>query len=121
MELPRQKDENKQDGQLAIDVFQTMESVVIKAPIAGVKPEDLDISITDEMVIIRGDRQNQHQVSSQDSLVQECYWGPFSRSYILPSQVVADKATASLKDGILTITIPKDSRSKTRTVIVEAG
>lgn len=109
------------DGQLAIDAFQTVENIVIQAPIAGVRPEDLDIAITDETVVIKGERHNPHSLNNDEYLVQECYWGPFSRTYVLPAQVIADKAEALLKEGILTITIPKDARSRTRTVTVQAG
>lgn len=116
------EDEHAQDdGQLAIDVFQTVENIILQAPIAGVRPQDLDIAITDETVVIKGERHNQQKAAGDDYLVQECYWGPFSRTYVLPAQVIADKATAVLKEGILTITIPKDARSRTRTLTVEAG
>lgn len=110
-----------EDGQLAIDAYQTVESIVVQAPIAGVSPEDLDISITDETVVIKGERHNQQKSPGDDYLVQECYWGPFSRTYVLPAQVIADKANAVLKEGILTITIPKDVRSRSRTLTVQAG
>ncbi|MFA6082442.1 MAG: Hsp20/alpha crystallin family protein [Patescibacteria group bacterium] len=113
--------ENTEDGQLAIDVYQSVENIVLKAPIAGVRPEDLDISITDETIIIKGERHNQNQADAGDYLVQECYWGPFSRTYTLPALVIADKANALLKEGILTITVPKDARSRTKVVTVQAG
>ncbi len=109
------------EGQLAIDVWQTVENIIINAPIAGVRPEDLDIAITDETVVIKGERHNLSQMNNEDYLVQECYWGPFSRSYTLPVQVIADKASAVLKEGILSITIPKDARSKTKVLTVQAG
>ncbi len=118
MEIPTSHEDG---GQLAIDVFQTIENIVIQAPIAGVRPEDLDIAITDETVTIKGERHNQHKMADDDYLVQECYWGPFSRQFVLPASVIADKASAMLKEGILTITIPKDARSKTRNLTVQAG
>ncbi len=102
------------EGQLAIDAYQTNDAVVIKAPIAGVKPQDLEISITDEVVSIRGKRQQEEGPGEADYFCQECYWGSFSRSYVLPIAVDADKARADLKDGILTIIIPKQDRAKTR-------
>lgn len=102
------------EGQLAIDAYQTNDAVVIKAPIAGVKPQDLEISITDEVVSIRGKRQQEEGPGEADYFCQECYWGSFSRSYVLPIAVDADKAKADLKDGILTIIIPKQDRAKTR-------
>ena len=102
------------EGQLAIDAYQTNEYVIVKAPIAGVKPQDLEISITDEVVTVRGQRHQDVDSTQADYFCQECYWGSFSRSYVLPIQVDADKAQASLKDGILTITIPKQEKAKTR-------
>lgn len=102
------------EGQLAIDAYQTNDSVIIKAPIAGVKPQDLEISITDEVVSVRGKRQQETGPEEADYFCQECYWGSFSRSYVLPIAVDSDKAKADLNDGILTITIPKQDKAKTR-------
>ncbi len=102
------------EGQLAIDAYQTPDEVIVKAPIAGVKPADLEISITDEVVTVRGQRHQEVSNSEADYFCQECYWGSFSRSYVLPISVDADKAQANLKDGILTITIPKQEKAKTR-------
>ena len=102
------------EGQLAIDAYQTNDSVVVKAPIAGVKPQDLEISITDEVVSVHGQRQKEASPDEADYFCQECYWGSFSRSYVLPIAVDADKAKADLKDGILTIIIPKQDKDKTR-------
>jgi len=107
------------EGQLAIDVFQTDEEIVLKAPIAGVKPEDLEISITDEVINIKGERKETSEVTRENYFAQECYWGAFSRSYILPIAVSSEKATASLKNGILTIKIPKEEKSKTKTIEIK--
>lgn len=107
------------EGQLAIDVYQTPSDIVLKAPIAGVKKEDLDVTITDEKVTIRGERHNKQEASAEDFLVQECYWGSFSRIYTLPIAVDADKAVAKLVDGILTITIPKAAKARTRSISIE--
>ncbi len=109
------------EGQLAIDVFQTPENLVIKAPIAGVRQEDLEVSITEEMVSIRGERHDVQDEAVESYLVQECYWGAFSRVYMLPLAVDADKAQARLIDGILTITIPKAIKTRTRTISIEVG
>lgn len=102
------------EGQLAVDAYQTNDAVVIKAPIAGVKPSDLEISITDEVMSVKGHRRLEGEIKQEDYFAQECYWGAFSRSYVLPVPVDADKAQADLKDGILTIIIPKQEKSKTR-------
>ena len=106
------------EGQLTVDVYQTPEAIVIKSTIAGVKPEDLDVSITNDMVTIRGSRRHDEEVREEDYFYRECYWGSFSRSIILPVDVVAEKADASLKDGILSIRIPKAEALVTKRVKV---
>jgi len=120
-EKSNQEDEawfEEYEGQLAVDAYQTNDSVVVKAPIAGVKPSDIEISITDEVLTVRGQRHQEVATDQADYFCQECYWGSFSRSYVLPVTVDGDKAQAALKDGILTITIPKQEKSKTRVIKV---
>ena len=99
--------EEEFEGQLAVDVYQTKDMIIVKAPIAGVKPEDIDVAISEDVVTIRGDRKDEFAVEKDNYYVQECFWGSFSRSVILPTSTVAEKAEASLKDGVLTIQIPK--------------
>ncbi len=106
------------EGQLTIDVFQTPSDIVIKSTIAGVKPDELDIAITNDMVTVRGRRDKDEDISHDDYFYQECYWGPFSRSIILPVDVEADKAMASLKNGVLTIKLPKAAKLKTKKISV---
>ena len=108
------------EGQLAIDVFQTDDDIILRAPIAGVRLEDLEISITDEVINIKGERKEANETARENFFAQECYWGTFSRSYILPIAVSAEKASASLKNGILTIKIPKLEKSKTKTIEIKA-
>lgn len=114
-------DEENEEGQLAIDAFQDEENIFLKAPIAGVNTEDLEISITDEVVSIKGQRKNETVVERQNYFVQECYWGSFSRSYILPISVDASKSEALLRNGILTIKIPKQEKTKTKILKVQIG
>jgi HSP20 family protein len=108
------------EGQLAVDVYQTKDELVIKAPIAGVKPDDIDIAITDDVVTVKGHRQDSKEVESEHYFAQECYWGAFSRSVILPVATVSDKAQASFKNGILTIRLPKADQAKVRKIQVKA-
>ncbi len=114
---------NNQDyeGQLTIDVYQTANDIVIKSTIAGVKPEDLNVSINNDMLTIKGTRKNDAKIKAEDYYYQECYWGPFSRSVILPVDVETDKIKAELKNGILTIILPKASKAKTKVIPVEAN
>lgn len=118
---PAEPDENwagDSEGQLTIDVYQTDNDIVIKSTIAGVKPEDLDVSINNDMVTIRGDRKNEEVVEGENYYYQECYWGTFSRSVILPVEVIADKAEAAMKNGILTIRLPKADTTKSKKIQV---
>lgn len=109
------------EGQLAVDVYQDKDNVYVKSTIAGVKPEDLDISIGSNIVTIRGERQQEEEVKGADYIMQECYWGAFSRSMALPVEIDPDKAEADLKDGILTLTLPKASRAKTKKLKIKSG
>ena len=113
-------DENEQEGQLTVDVFQDDTNVVIQSTIAGVSPDDLDVSITNDMVTIRGERREAYTVRPEDYFYQECYWGTFSRSIILPVEIDADRAEAKIKNGILTIRIPKANTAVTRKLKVKA-
>ncbi|OGI15040.1 MAG: hypothetical protein A3E38_03290 [Candidatus Moranbacteria bacterium RIFCSPHIGHO2_12_FULL_54_9] len=106
------------EGQLTIDVYQTENDIVIKSTIAGVKPEDLDVAINNDMVTIKGERKNEEIVENGNYYYQECYWGAFSRSVLLPVDVIPDKADASLKNGILTIRLPKADVTKTKKIQV---
>lgn len=101
------------EGQLAVDVYQTKTAIVIRAAIAGVQADDIDISVNNDMVTIKGLRHLDEEVAYQEYLYQECYWGGFSRTIILPVEVKADKVTASMKNGILRVTLPKNERPAT--------
>ena len=81
------------EGQLTIDVYQTDNDIVVKSTIAGVKPEDLDVSISNDMVTIRGERRKEELVEEENYYYQECYWGPFSRKVILPENIDIDSTT----------------------------
>lgn len=113
-----QNDDEDAEGQLTIDVYQTENDIVIKSTIAGVKPEDLDVSINNDMVTIKGERSNEEVVDQSNYYYQECYWGSFSRSVLLPVDVIPEKADASLKNGIMTIRLPKADTTKTKKIQV---
>ena len=107
------------DGQLTIDVYQTPTAIVVESPIAGVTADDLDINVTSDSVTIKGRRERVSEASGEDYLYQECYWGSFSRSVILPQEVDADKTEASVKNGLLRIVMPKLSRQKAKKVKIK--
>ena len=95
------------EGELAVDVYETAKEMVVKAPVAGIDPENLDITLTEEMVMIKGERKEIREVDKSSYRLQECYWGSFSRTVDLPVKVLPDEASADFKNGILTIRIPK--------------
>lgn len=113
-----QEPEEDNDGQLTIDMYQTENDVVIKSTIAGVRPEDLDVSINNDMITIRGSRQMEDEVTEDKYYYQECYWGSFSRSVVLPVDVLPEKIEASLKNGILTVRLPKADTNKVKKIQV---
>lgn len=98
------------EGALAIDIDETHDELIVRTPIAGVKQEDLSLSLHNDLLTIRGTRRDPATSEERVSILRECHWGPFSRSVILPVHVRADDAQATLKDGILTITLPKTAR-----------
>ncbi|MCX6702583.1 MAG: Hsp20/alpha crystallin family protein [Candidatus Wolfebacteria bacterium] len=100
------------EGQLTVDVYETPTSYVVKSALAGISPDKLDISITSEGVTIRGTREQEEKVKSASYLHQECYWGKFSRSIILPQEIDPNKSTANLKNGVLKISMPKINKVK---------
>ena len=101
-----------EEGQLSIDVYETEKNIIIKSTIAGAKPDDLDITIDNDMLTIRGKRHDEAEAEGRNYLYQECYWGSFSRSVILPVEVDSKKIDASLENGVLTITLNKIKKAK---------
>lgn len=100
-------DEENVPGQLAVDVYETKEKLVVKARTAGVNKHDLDVSISDNTLSIRGTLSAGTEDDVENYFVQECYWGEFSRSLALPVPVKEDEIEAVLKDGVLTISFTK--------------
>jgi HSP20 family protein len=107
------------EGQLNIDMYQTKDNVIIKSTIAGVRPEDIDITVANDMLTIKGSRKKEENVSTDDYFYQECYWGSFSRSVIIPVDIDSENIEADLKDGILTVVVPKAAKAKTKKVKVK--
>ena len=121
-QAPKENNEewlNDFEGQLNIDMYQTKDNVIIKSTIAGVKPEDIDITVANDMVTIKGARRKEENSATDDYFYQECYWGNFSRSVIIPVDIDSENIEADLKDGILTVIIPKAAKAKTKKVRVK--
>lgn len=104
--------ESETDGQLAVDMYQTQNEIVVKTMVAGVKPEDLDINITRDMITIKGKREEMKDFSDDDFFHKELYWGSFSRTIILPQEVEVEEAEAINKNGLLTIRLPKLDKNR---------
>jgi HSP20 family protein len=100
-------DEEPVAGQLAVDVYETREKLVVKGRVAGVNKGDLDVSISDNTLSIRGTLSAGNEDGVENYFLQECYWGEFSRSLVLPVPVKEDEIEAVLKDGVLTISFAK--------------
>ena len=116
-EYPKEEDE---DGELSVDVYQTTNEIIIEAMLAGVKPEDLQISITRDMVTIKGRRDGNGQVSDDDYFYRELYWGSFSRSVLLPHEIEIEAVEAVEKHGLLIIRLPKVDKAKQAKVKVKS-
>jgi HSP20 family protein len=104
---------------LAMDVYQTADSVVVKTSVPGIDAEDLDISITGDVLTIKGETEAEEKVEKESYIRQERRYGAFSRSIRLPGDLVPDKAEATFDKGVLTLTIPKSEEAKPKTIKVE--
>lgn len=108
------------EGQLSVDVIETDKDIIMRSAIAGVKAEDLDVNVTQDTITIRGKRENSCRAEETGTVhVQECYWGNFSRSIVLPCHVRPDEAGAVIKNGILTVTVKKAKASPRLTILEE--
>jgi HSP20 family protein len=120
----KEKDWFGQDGQLTVDVFQTPGEIYVQSAIAGVGAQDIDISVENDMLIIKGTREKPMdltpKVEGKDYFYQECYWGSFSRQIILPAEVDSSRIEAVMKNGILTIKIPKIIKDGKKKIAVKS-
>ncbi|MDP4000554.1 MAG: Hsp20/alpha crystallin family protein [bacterium] len=112
-------EDDQAGGEIAVDVHETDDSIVIVSPIAGVDPENVEIAADDDSVTISGERRSEHHSRSQNTVKQEIYWGRFSRTIELPAAAEVEKAKATFKHGVLTVTIPKTGKQKKRTIKVK--
>ncbi|MEK7144600.1 MAG: Hsp20/alpha crystallin family protein [Patescibacteria group bacterium] len=109
------------EGQLPVDVHQTGSDLIIRAFVAGVRPDELNISISRDRVEIEGSRMEREQVSGPDYFTRELFWGSFSRLIMLPQEVDVESSSASAKDGLLTIILPKLDKARQTKLRVKAG
>ncbi len=109
----------EEEGQLTVDVFQTESDIIIQSTVAGVRPDDLDVQLTRDMITVRGKREQTREITHDNYFYQELYWGSFSRSILFPCEVDVDSAEASLKHGLLTVKVPKLDRHRTERIKVK--
>jgi len=122
--LPPELDDEPEDeaeGQLPVDVYQSPNEIVIRAFVAGVRADMLDLAITRDMVTISGAREAREEVDTADYFHKELYWGSFSRTILLPQEIDVDGSSASAKDGLLTLILPKLDKSRQTKLKVKVG
>ena len=112
-------DEEAFPGQLAVDVYETDEKLIVKARTAGVNKEDLDVSISDGILTISGTLSSGDDEGATNWHIQECYWGEFSRTLALPVAVKEDEVEAVLKDGVLTISFSKIKQEQAKKITIQ--
>ncbi len=110
---------DEEEAQLTVDVYQTPDSIIVESAIAGVSPDELDVSINMDSVVIRGSRERKEKIKGDDYLYQECYWGKFARSIDLPEDIDVESSEATIKNGVLTIKLPKLRKAKQRKLKVK--
>ena len=110
--VPEDEADAPEEGQLTVDIYDDGTSIIIQSSVAGVKPEDVDISLQEDTLTIRGARSRHREVNESNFYYKELYWGTFSRAIILPEEVEFQKADANIKNGLLTIRLPKKDRSE---------
>ncbi len=118
---PQEIEQEPETGELPVDMFQTGEEVVIRALIAGVAPDDLDIAITRDMVTIKGMREESQEASDDDYYHRELFWGSFARSIVLPEEILIDEATADERHGLLEIRLPKVDKNRSTRLRVKSS
>jgi HSP20 family protein len=103
------------------DMYEEGDAFVVKATVPGLRPEDIDISVDDGVLTISGEMQHDEEEERENYLHRELHYGAFSRSLPLPASIDEGKAEATVKDGILTITLPKAERARAKTIKVKVG
>jgi len=111
--------EEEVEGQLTVDVYQDKDNVVVQSTVAGVNPDELEVNITNESITIRGKRERAEKIEEKNYFYQECFWGKFSRSIILPVEVDPESSVATLKNGVLIVVMPKSTKRKAKKLKVK--
>jgi len=112
--------EEEEDAELTVDVYQTPGDIIVQTMVAGVKPEDLELSIARDMITIKGKRGESRTIEEDNYFTKELYWGTFSRTISLPQEIDPEEAEATEKHGLLTIKLPKIDKDKKTNVKVKS-
>lgn len=120
--LPTANDEplKKEVGQLSVDIYHMDKEIVILAPIAGVTTENIHLSVTDDVLVIKGEREGKEKVPEENYYTRECFWGNFSRSIVLPEEADSRNISASFENHVLEIRIPKTAKEHTKIIKIKA-
>ena len=120
---PLPHDENtplkKEVGQLSVDIFHTDKEIIILAPIAGVNEEDIKLSVTEDVLVIKGEREAVETVDEDNYYTRECFWGNFQRAIVLPKEADIKNIKASFEKNVLEIRIPKTEHEKTKIIKIK--
>lgn len=110
----------KEVGQLSLDIYHTEKEIVILAPIAGVTENDITVSVTDDVLIIKGERKSVEEITEENYYTRECFWGGFSRSIVLPVEADTKNISATFENNVLEIRIPKTEIEHTKIIKIKA-
>lgn len=114
-------EEEPAEGQLPVDTYQTPSEIVIRTFIAGVRPDEINLSISRDMIVIEGARSERETIQDSEYFNRELFWGTFSRTILLPQEIDVDNASATAKDGLLTLILPKLDKAKQTKLKVRIG
>ncbi len=113
-------EEENEEAELTVDVYQTQNEIIVQTMVAGVRPEDLELTLARDMITIRGKREESRTISEENFFTKELYWGTFSRTISLPAEVDPEEAEAVEKHGLLTIKLPKIDKDRKTSVKVKS-
>jgi HSP20 family protein len=113
-------EEENEELELTVDVYQTPTDIIVQTMVAGVKPEDLDLTIARDVITIKGKREENRNIDEENYFIKELYWGKFSRTILLPQEVEPEEVEATEKHGLLTIKIQKVDKEKRNTIKVKS-
>ena len=116
---PEEPAGDDEEGELTVDIYDKGDAIIIQSTVAGVRPEDMDIAVTNDTVTLRGKREQMDRIAEKDYYYKELFWGSFARSIILPEEVDEELAEAAIKHGLLTIKLPKRRRGVVQKVKVK--